>query len=84
MSSGGCVGVCCLCRVGEQGAVDDVGEASFVSAASFVLGVASGSAAGVLGDGVRVVAALGDRDAVNGRIELAVPGAREAVTVLLA
>jgi hypothetical protein len=66
--------------VGEECSVDDVGEASLQRAAS--LGgcvVECGDASFEIGDRLRVTAGLGQRDAVERRVELAVPGAGEAM-----
>src|SRR5690606_4565105 len=71
----GCGGGVC---VGEEGSVDDVGEASLEGSERFGLGLAVlGHAAFEVGLGVVVDAELGDGDAVDGGVELTVSGAGE-------
>jgi len=59
--------------VGEQRAVDDVGEASFEGADRFGLGVTACPAAFEELPRWRVVARLGDGDAVQCCVELPIP-----------
>ena len=63
------------CGVGEEGAVDDVGESAFESAEGFGSGVAVVLSSFEVGDRVGVYSSLGDGDAVQGRVELPVAGA---------
>ncbi len=65
--------------VGDEGAVDDVGEASFEDAECFEAAVAVGASAGDQGSRAGVVVGLGERDAVEGGVELAVAAAAEPV-----
>ena len=55
-------------------AVDDVGEVAFEGAACFAVGLAFGAFAGEVGAGAGVEPGLGERDAVDGGVELAVAG----------
>ena len=70
--------------VGEEGSVDDVGQAALEGAASFARGVAGESATLQVGDGIVVATGLGDRDPVQRSVELAVPGSAEAVSGVVA
>ncbi len=62
-----------------EGSVDDVVEASFEDAHRFSAVIALGLAALEECSGAGVAAGLGDGDAVQGGVELAVAGAGEAV-----
>ena len=65
--------------VGEELAVDDVGEASFERSHGLAAGLALGSAGGKEGLCSRVVAGLGERDYVDRVVEPAVVATVEAV-----
>ena len=73
MSSGEGLGVgFVVLGVGEEGAVDDVGELAFEGSDGFGFGVAVGEALFQVGLGVGVAADLGDGDAVEGGVDLTV------------
>jgi hypothetical protein len=60
------------CGVGCEGAVDDVGEAAFKDAEGFETAVSVGASAGEHRSCVWVDACLGERYAVDRRVELPV------------
>jgi hypothetical protein len=62
-----------------EAAVEDVGEVAFERASGFTGCLAFAELAGEVGLGGWVVALLDDRDSVEGRVELAVAAAVEAV-----
>ena len=75
-----------LCQEGivlERG-VDGAGELSFEAAEGFAVALAFGLFAFEVGAGGWVDAALGDGDAVEGAVELAVAAAVEAVALVFA
>jgi hypothetical protein len=59
-------------------------EVAFEAADRVAVGLALGAFAGDVGLGLVVAAGAGDRDAVNGGVDLAVAAAVEAVTLGLA
>ncbi|WUK73008.1 hypothetical protein OG876_01460 [Kribbella sp. NBC_00359] len=63
----------------EQCSVDNIQEASFECSEGLGFGVAGFAASLEVGDGVGVVVGLGDRDAVDGGVDLAVARASFAV-----
>jgi len=69
--------------VGEELAVDDVGDPAFEAADRFHWLLAGGALASVVGTALGVEAELGDRSDVDHVVHPTVPGAREPVTVLL-
>jgi hypothetical protein len=70
--------------VGSEGSVDDVGESAFERPEGLGGGIAAGDASIAERLGVGVVSELGDGDAVDGGVELAVACARETVSVPVA
>lgn len=80
-SDGGCFGraVCDGLGVGDQGPVDDVGESPFEGAHGLLPGVLGVFPALEVGPGVGVPVGLGQGDAVDGAVQLAVPDPAEAV-----
>ena len=75
-----------LCQGGArfEGVEDGACELSFEEADRFASAFAFGSFAFEVGAGWWVDAALGDRDAVEGAVELAVAAAVEAVALVFA
>ena len=75
-----------LCQDGlvSEGGVDGSGELSFEAADRFAAALAFGLLAFQIGPCGWVDAALGDRDAVEGAVELAVAAAVEAVALVFA
>jgi hypothetical protein len=67
--------------VGEECPVDHVGQASLQGADGLGGGVAVAAAAGQVALGVRVVAGLGDGDAVQRQVELSVAGTAETMAL---
>ena len=67
--------------VGEECSVDDVGESAFECSDGFFVGVAVGGSPVKEAARWGVVAGLGEGDAVDGSVELAVAGSAEAVPV---
>ena len=67
-------------NIGEEGAVDDVGEASFEDAKCFEAAVAVCSASRDHGSSLGVPVRLGERDSVEGGIELPVASTVESVS----
>jgi hypothetical protein len=65
--------------VGEELAVDDVGEVAFEGADRFAAGAALGAAAGQIGAGPRVDPGLSEGDQVDCAVEPTVAAAAEAV-----
>lgn len=63
--------------VGLERSVDDIGEAPFEDSDGLELGVADSSTASEERDGLRVVVGLGDGDAVDCGVELAVADAAQ-------
>jgi hypothetical protein len=70
--------------VGDEVAVDDVGQASFEAAQGFHRGLAGGELASVVGAALGVVAQLHDGGDVDDVVHPAVAGAGEAVADLFA
>jgi hypothetical protein len=70
--------------VGFERVVDDACEGAFEAADRFASCFAFGLFALEVGAGVWVVAGLGDRDAVEGGVELTVAAAVEAVALVFA
>jgi hypothetical protein len=68
--------------VGDEVAVDDVGQASFEAAQGFHRGLAGGELASVVGAALGVVAQLHDGGDVDDVVDPAVAGAGEAVADL--
>src|SRR5438132_925837 len=66
-----------------HGRVDRAGEVAFEAAEGFAAALALESFAGQVGAGGFVAAALGDCDAVDRTVELAVTGAVEAMPLVL-
>ena len=64
-----------------EGAVEVAGEVSLDAAPDFLVGLSFGAAALDVGDGRRVAPHAGDRDGVQGAVELAVAEAVEPVAV---
>jgi len=69
--------------VGEHGAVDDIGESSFEDSEGF-----HGAVTGELAwlhefTGGSVQPCLSHRDAVQGSVELPIPGARQSVSLFV-
>jgi hypothetical protein len=60
---------------------DPAGEVALEGADGFAVGLAFGGLAGDVGLGFGVAAGTGDGDAVDGRVDLAVAAAVEAVAV---
>src|SRR3954471_18681168 len=65
-------------RVGLEGVEDGSGEASFEAADGFGAGVTGGEALGVVRLGGFMATQLGDRDPVQGGVQLAVAGATDS------
>ena len=61
-------------------AVDDVGEVALEGASGFAVGLSFGFFSGEVGTGARVQPGLGERDAVDRGVELAVAGGVKPVT----
>jgi hypothetical protein len=70
--------------VGDEVAVDDVGQASFEAAQGFHRGLAGGELASVVGAALGVLAQLHDGGDVDDVVDPAVAGAGEAVADLFA
>lgn len=71
-------------RVGHEGAVDDVREPALESSERLGAGVAVGLAALEVGDRVGESAGLGDRDPMQGGVQLTVAASREPVAAAIA
>jgi putative transposase len=85
MSSGGCLIVGLGgAGIGQERPVDHIGQAPLQGPDRLGGGVAVGAAAGQVALGVRVVASLGQRDAVQRQIQLPVTGTAEPVALLVA
>ena len=67
--------------VGEECSVDGGGDSASKGSNGFILGVAVGGSPLQEAACWRVVAGLGERDSVDGDVELAVAGSAEAVPV---
>src|SRR6476469_8115388 len=70
--------------VGDELAVDDVGEPAFEAAQGLHGGLAGGALASVVGAALGVVAELDDRGDVQDVVHPSVPGSGEAVADLFA
>jgi hypothetical protein len=73
---GGCVSAGCVVAHGGE---DDVGQSPFQAAEGFAFRFAGGAFAFVVGATFGVAADLGERDGVEGPVELAVPAGIEPV-----
>ena len=67
--------------ISEEVAVDDVGKPAFEGSKGFGASVAAGKSAFEEPARIRMATALGDRDAMEGAIQLPVPGAGEPVAL---
>jgi hypothetical protein len=67
--------------VDDEGPVDDVGESALEGSQGFGCGVAHGGSLVSEGLGIWVVAELGNRDAVDGGVELPVACARQSMSI---
>src|SRR5665647_293349 len=74
---------CGSCGVGEELAVQGVGDPPLETAQRFKLGLPGGLLAPVVGPAVGVEADLADRGDVDHVVHASVPGPRKPVTVLL-